>query len=87
MLAIFAEKDRQVDPFQGTEAYREALRTAGNQASRVELYPDADHNIVLAETGCLDERAVRPQSAWLKYAPGYLDLMEEWLVQLSESVD
>ena len=87
VLAIFAERDRQVDPFQGAEAYREALENAGNQASRVELFPDADHNIVLAETGCLDERAQRPQSAWLKYAPGYLDLMEEWLVQLSEAVD
>jgi Tol biopolymer transport system component/alpha-beta hydrolase superfamily lysophospholipase len=82
ILAIFGEKDRQVDPFQGAEAFQEAFLKTGINYSRVALYPDADHNIVLSETGCLDERAYRVMSAWLKYAPGYLDLMETWVAGL-----
>jgi pimeloyl-ACP methyl ester carboxylesterase len=83
VLAFFGEKDTQVDPFQGEQAYREALEKAGNQHYQVELIPGVDHNIVLSETGCLAERDSRPWALWLKYAPEYLDLMEDWLVQLA----
>jgi pimeloyl-ACP methyl ester carboxylesterase len=83
VLAFFGEKDTQVDPFQGEQAYREALDKAGNQHYRVELIPGVDHNIVLSETGCLAERDSRPWALWLKYAPEYLDLMQDWLVQLA----
>ena len=79
VLAFFAERDRQVDPYQGAQAYEEALQKAGNQNFRVELIPGVGHNMGLAETGCLNEQRQRV------YAPEYLDLMEEWLVQLLAS--
>jgi dipeptidyl aminopeptidase/acylaminoacyl peptidase len=78
VLAFFGEKDRQVDPFQGAGAYEQALQKAGNQHYRVELIPGVNHVLVPAETGCMNERRARV------YAPEYLDLMEEWLGQLSE---
>ena len=82
VLAIFGERDSQVDPIQGAQAYREALEHAGNPNYRVELIPGTDHNIILSETGCLEERERRPRSKWTNYAPEYLDTLEEWLRDL-----
>ena len=82
VLAFFGEKDTQVDPFQGSQAYEQALQKAGNQNFLVELILNVDHVIVLCETGCLDEQDNRSMEDWLKYAPEYLDLMEVWLLQL-----
>lgn len=81
VLAFFGDKDTQVDPFQGAQAYEDALQKAGNQNFHVELIPGVAHGIDFAETGCMDEyrRTV--------YAPEYLDSMEEWLVQLLEPGD
>lgn len=84
VLAFFGEKDTQVDPFQGAMAYQEALERAGNPNSRVELIPGADHNIILSETGCLEEREKRWPREWTKYAPEYLDILEEWLKELRQ---
>jgi pimeloyl-ACP methyl ester carboxylesterase len=81
VLAFFGEKDTQVDPVQGAQAYEQALQKAGNQHYRVELIPGVNHGLVPAETGCMDEALPR------MYAPEYLELMEEWLVQLSESME
>ncbi len=85
VLAFFGDKDTQVDPHQGMQAYKAALERAGNKNFRVELIPDADHNLVLSETGCLEERRNRSRSQWLKYAPPYLDVLEEWLRNLYKS--
>ena len=82
VLAIFGEKDTQVDPIQGAQAYREALERAGNRNFRVELIPGSDHNIILSETGCLEERENRARQEWTNYAPEYLDLLEDWLREL-----
>jgi pimeloyl-ACP methyl ester carboxylesterase len=82
ILAFFGEKDTQVDPVQGAEAYGAALARAGNPRSRVELLPGTDHNLILSQTGCLDERARRPRSEWTHYAPAYLDTLEAWLREL-----
>ena len=82
VLAFFGEKDTQVDPIQGAQAYREALERAGNLNFRVELIPGADHNIILSESGCLDERENRSRQEWTNYAPEYLDTLEEWLREL-----
>jgi pimeloyl-ACP methyl ester carboxylesterase len=82
ILVVFGELDRQADPFQGKEAYQEALQKTGVQISQVTLYPDVDHNIVFAKTGCLSERSNRSLSEWMNYTPDYLDLLEAWLVQL-----
>jgi pimeloyl-ACP methyl ester carboxylesterase len=82
VLAFFGEKDTQVDPIQGAQAYQEALERADNPNFRVELIPDTDHNIILSETGCLNERERRSRSEWINYAPEYLDTLEEWLREL-----
>jgi len=82
VLAFFGEKDTQADPIQGAQAYKEALEKAGNPNFRVELIPGTDHNIVLSETGCLDERETRSLREWINYAPKYLDILEEWLRDL-----
>jgi len=84
-LVFFGEKDRNCDPFQGAEAYKNALLKAGNQNFRVELIPNADHTIILCETGCQKERRKRTRSEWSNYASEYLNLMEEWLHHLAES--
>jgi pimeloyl-ACP methyl ester carboxylesterase len=81
-LVFFGEKDTQVDPIQGAKAYQAALERAGNPNYRVELIPGADHNIILSETGCLDERDRRPRREWTHYAPEYLETLESWLKEL-----
>ena len=83
ILAVFGERDTQVDPVQGAEAWREALAMAGNPRSRVLVFPATDHNILLTETGCIEEREGRSAAGWRNYAPEYLNLIEEWLAGLS----
>jgi dipeptidyl aminopeptidase/acylaminoacyl peptidase len=82
VLAFFGERDTQVDPFESVRAYQDALERAGNLNYRVELIPGTDHNIILSETGCLEERNNRPLREWTNYAPEYLDILEEWLRML-----
>ena len=79
ILAVFGERDTQVDPVQGAEAWREALARAGHPHSRVVVFPATDHNILLSETGCFAERDSRSADGWRNYPTRYLDLIEEWL--------
>ncbi|NIO28655.1 MAG: alpha/beta fold hydrolase [Candidatus Latescibacteria bacterium] len=79
VLALFGEKDTQADPYQGVRAYRSALEKAGNKHCRVKLISGVDHNLIISETGCLEERNRRSASGWRNYPPEYLDLLEEWL--------
>ena len=83
VLAFFGEKDTQVDPIQGVEAYKKALTKAGNTNFKVELIPNADHNIILCKTGSMKERNNRSSKEWQNYAPEYLEMMEEWLKKMS----
>ncbi|UCE20882.1 MAG: alpha/beta hydrolase [Candidatus Aminicenantes bacterium] len=85
VLAFFGEKDTQVDPIQGVEAYKKALTKAGNKNFRVELIPNADHNIILCKTGSMRERRSRSSKEWQNYAPEYLEIMEEWLKKISRN--
>jgi len=52
VLAIYGDQDRQIDPQQGSIAYRRALELAGNPKSRVELFAGANHAILVSESGC-----------------------------------
>lgn len=82
VLAFFGERDTQVDPVQGAEAYRKALAEAGDPSSRVEIVPGADHDLVMSETGSMAERSGRSRADWQKYSPDYLAILESWLRDL-----
>jgi pimeloyl-ACP methyl ester carboxylesterase len=85
VLAIFGKKDTQIDPFQGAGAYEKALEKAGNPMYLVKLFPEADHGIMLARTGCLKEQRERYRMRNNHgYAPGYIELMQSWLETLKE---
>jgi uncharacterized protein len=85
VLAIFGEKDTQIDPFQGADAYEKALQKARNPFFQVKLFPEADHGIYLSKTGCLKEQRERYRSNTDPgYAPGFIELMQSWLKSLRE---
>jgi hypothetical protein len=109
VLAIFGDRDSNLDPIQGAYAWRRALEQAGNPDFRIEILPGADHLLGMSETSCINEQDETfeqvlqeqgygplaeslaafqrepgqhtPLSAW-PYVPGYLDLLEEWLIGL-----
>ena len=81
-LVFFGELDKNVDPVQGTEAFKEALKKAGNPNYEVYMIEGTDHNIIISETGCESERYSRTQEGWSNYDPEYLLIMEEWLKEL-----
>jgi hypothetical protein len=57
VLAIFGDRDPNVDGIQGAFAWRKALERAGNQNFRVELLPGVGHIMEKSQTGCLEEQA------------------------------
>ncbi|HET7012039.1 MAG TPA: CocE/NonD family hydrolase [Anaerolineales bacterium] len=103
VLVLLGDKDWQMDPLQAADAWSKALQAAGNSHSRVELFPDANHDLAAHATGCPDgdkemfEKYVQSlgytslETAMtaiqenpelmnqFPFAPGYLDLIEEWL--------
>ncbi len=82
VLAFFGERDTQVDPIQGMQAYEAALERAGNKNFRIELIPGVDHCMVVAKTGCLKEIFSRSREERLNHGKLYLDIIEEWLSDL-----
>jgi pimeloyl-ACP methyl ester carboxylesterase len=85
VLAIFGEKDTQVDPFQAAEAYKKALQKAGNPLNQIKLFPKADHTIMLSKTGCMKEQRKRWRSDSSRiFAPGFIELMQNWLTAFKE---
>ena len=83
-LVFFGEKDTQVDPVQGAQAYEKAFQKAGNTNYRIETIPGTDHNIILCETGSMKERSRRSGRDWSRYGPEYLEIMGSWLRALKE---
>jgi fermentation-respiration switch protein FrsA (DUF1100 family) len=81
VLVFYGELDKNVDPIQGLAAYRTSLDKAGNEYSKVILYPSVDHDMVPCNTGCMKERNRR--SSW-RVHPGYLDSMIEWLRKIDK---
>ena len=78
-LVFFGALDKNVNPRQGVEAYTSAFEIAGNNNSQVWLVDGADHDIIMSETGCANERASRNTEGWSNYAPEYLQTMQAWL--------
>jgi pimeloyl-ACP methyl ester carboxylesterase len=68
VLAIFGEKDTSIPVEKSVALYKQYLRTAGNDALMVNIFPDASHTIHVGET----------------FVAGYFDLMVNWLSDLYE---
>jgi len=81
-LVFFGDLDKNVDPFQGRDAYKKAFQKANNPNYKVIMIEGADHNIIISETGCETERYARTKEGWSDYDPEYLQVMEEWLKEL-----
>lgn len=66
VLAIFGENDTSVPVDKSVTLYKQYLGEASNRAVTIKVFPKANHNIRVGET----------------FAPGYFDLMVNWLRQL-----
>jgi len=87
VLAIFGDKDNNVDPVQGVEAYEKALEAAGNEFYRVEMIPNANHMLYATRTGCAREIMGQVQKGEPDFAPGTLTVLAEWLEELREHLN
>ncbi len=56
VLAVFAENDKNIDPAQGAAAYRALLGKRLGGRLTLATIPGADHNMMLAKTGCVQEQ-------------------------------
>jgi pimeloyl-ACP methyl ester carboxylesterase len=76
ILAIYGERDIQVDPRQGAEAYRAAFERSGHPHSAVEVIPGVGHILTpVGENGCTDTGS--------GYASEYFEILESWLEDLA----
>jgi len=75
VLAIWGERDTQIDPIRAAYAYREALEQAGNPNYRVEVIPGADHTLAPSETGCTSETGQTAERA-IGLTPEDLDALD-----------
>ncbi|AKS40928.1 alpha/beta hydrolase family protein [Wenzhouxiangella marina] len=77
VLALFGEKDTNVDWRSTASLYHETL--GENPAAELTIisFPDADHNLHIAETGGIREMQSRADS---RYAPGFAQAMGDWLI-------
>ena len=76
VLAVFGELDKNIDPIQGADAYRQALTTAGNLAFHVEVIPGIGHTMLNQQTGCLGESGSLISAR-------YTELIREWADKLA----
>jgi len=66
VLAIFGENDTSIPVDKSVTLYKQYLGEAGNNALTIKVFPEASHTIRVGET----------------FAPGYFDLMLDWLSDL-----
>jgi len=69
VLALFGNRDIQVDWRQSVEVFRDVFAHSGNQAAKIKVFRNADHNL-------FDTRA---EDAPPRFVSGYLATMAEWL--------
>ncbi len=65
VLAIFGECDQQLPTGKSAAIFEQALRKGGNPAVTIGVFAHADHGIKIAD----------PEG----FAPGYLELMTDWI--------
>jgi len=79
VLALFGEKDLNID-WQKTKAlYEETIGQNPDATLRMESFPDANHNIDVAENGSISEM----QGEWRGKAEGYYDVQVDWLSEVA----
>jgi pimeloyl-ACP methyl ester carboxylesterase len=83
VLALFGDKDTQVDPVQGAKAYQSALKSAGNPLSQVVTIPNADHILSIAKTGSFKELQEKFRTGKITFAPEYPATLRDWLTKLT----
>ena len=82
ILALFGDKDCNIDPVQGVEAYRRAFETARDPLNRVEMIAGANHLLYEAKTGCVRELMAQVAEGKPLYGSRSLDVLSEWLKSL-----
>jgi uncharacterized protein len=72
VLAVFGEVDTLTPVTQTIANYRKQLGEAGNTDYTLEVFPNADHSLLVWP---------KPSdpSHWPVLAPGYLDTMRNWI--------
>ena len=76
VLALFGEKDLNVDWRKTLALYEETIGTNPGASLTTKTFPDADHNLNIAETGSLQEMMTMISR---QKSEGYYDLHIEWL--------
>ncbi|HEX3527176.1 MAG TPA: alpha/beta hydrolase [Thermoanaerobaculia bacterium] len=75
VLALFGDKDLQVDAQVNAEAVRAALAAAGNPAADVRILPGLNHLFQHARTGGIDEYATIEET----FSPEALAMIGDWI--------
>ena len=75
VLAVYAEHDLQVDAAFNREPLRQALERAGNTDATIVTLERSNHLFLETETGDALEYA----DLEMAFAPGFLDLVSDWL--------
>jgi len=76
VLAVFGEYDVNQDVAENVRLMTEALDPARNPASRVMVFPDANHGLFETRTGLPLEREL---PSLTRVAPGYLETLTTWI--------
>ncbi len=79
-LFIFGEKDTQIDPVQGADAFDKSLKDAGNRNYRIVTVKGVDHNMRLTRTGSLKEQKENyNKEGGAVLSTDFLDAIGKWL--------
>jgi pimeloyl-ACP methyl ester carboxylesterase len=89
VLAIYGAKDTVTPVDASLLIIRQGLSTAGNRDVTTKTFSRADHLITVSESGgrkeAADRARRRPPGAGPEFAPGYFDLVTNWLAARSRS--
>lgn len=77
-LAIFGEKDLNVDWRKTRAVYRDTIGQNPNASLTIASFKDADHNLHVSETGSIREMQTMAEPG---KSAGYYDVQTAWLVE------